>query len=315
MDLATEIDLDPERIERALHTIDPVFRDSPQYVDEQLCAALGRREVTVKPETANPVRSFKGRGAGNAIAGLPEGSHLVCASSGNFGQAVAYAGRARGMRVDVFTLDDPNPHKLARMEAFGARVTAAGPDSSTVRQRAKAFADEGQGRVFLEESRMAAIAEGAGTIGVELLRRGRFDTVVLPVGDGALISGVACWIKANAPETRIVGVNAEGAPAMFHSRRAGHPVALDRVETIADGINLREVSATAVGRVRALVDDIVLVPDTALTDAMALAADTLGILLEPAGAAGLAAIATCDIPGDRLATVLTGANPRPSEGR
>ncbi len=170
-------------------------------------------------------------------------------------------------------------------------------------------------RVHLQDGLQAAIAEGAGTIGVELTRGApcatAFDAVVLPVGDGALINGVGRWLKEHAPRTRIVGVNAEGAPSMLESLRAGRAVGIERARTFADGIAVRRPPEASVRRARALVDEIVLVTDEAIATAMELAARTLGIVLEPAGAAGLAAIAEGAVPGDRLATVLTGANPRP----
>ncbi|WP_236570395.1 pyridoxal-phosphate dependent enzyme [Streptomyces mexicanus] len=122
------MDLDVARIENAVQVIDPVFLNTPQYLDEQLCSALGDRAVTVKVETANPVRSFKGRGADLMLSTLAPGTPVVCASSGNFGQAVAYAGRARGMPVVVFVPETVNPVKRGRMETFGARVIAAGAD-------------------------------------------------------------------------------------------------------------------------------------------------------------------------------------------
>ncbi|WP_284466840.1 pyridoxal-phosphate dependent enzyme [Actinomadura madurae] len=140
-----------------------------------------------------------------------------------------------------------------------------------------------------------------------------FDAVVLPVGDGALINGVGRWMKEHAPGTRIVGVNVEGAPSMLESLRAGRAVCIDRARTFADGIAVRSPPEASVRRARALVDEITLVTDEAIAAAMELAAHTLGIVLEPAGAAGLAAIAEGMVPGDRLATVLTGANPRPEQ--
>jgi threonine dehydratase len=294
------VDLDVARIEKAVQVIDPVFLDTPQYLDEQLCRALGGRAVTVKLETANPVRSFKGRGADLMLSTLAPGTPVVCASSGNFGQAVAYAGRARGMPVEVFVPETVNPGKRERMEAAHARRH---PD-----------------RCYLQDGHQAAIAEGAGTIGVELTRGAPggadgpgLDAVVLPVGDGALINGVGRWMKEHAAGTRIVGVNAEGAPSMLESLRAGRAVRLERVRTFADGIAVHSPPEASVRRARALVDEIVLVTDEAIAAAMELAAHTLGIVLEPAGAAGLAAIAQGLVPGDRLATVLTGANPRPQQ--
>ncbi|MFB4320514.1 threonine/serine dehydratase [Actinomadura sp. 21ATH] len=313
------MDLDVRRIEKAVQVIDPVFLDTPQYLDEQLCRALGDRAVTVKVETANPVRSFKGRGADLMLSTLAPGTPVVCASSGNFGQAVAYAGRARGMPVKVFVPETVNPDKRERMETFGALVITAGTDGTSAREAAAAHAERHPHRVYLQDGLQAAIAEGAGTIGVELTRGASggtgFDAVVLPVGDGALVNGVARWMKEHAPGTRIVGVNAEGAPSMRESLGAGRAVSVDHARTFADGIAVRSPLEASVRRARTLVDEIVLVTDEAIAAAMELAARTLGIVLEPAGAAGLAAIAEGAVPGDRLATVLTGANPRPEQVR
>ncbi len=119
----------------------------------------------------------------------------------------------------------------------------------------------------------------------------RFDAVVLPVGDGALINGVARWMKEHTPGTRIVGVNAAGVPSMRESLRAGRPVTAERGVTFADGIAVRTPLEASVRRACELVDEIVLVTDEAIAAAMELAARTLGVVLEPAGAAGLAAIA------------------------
>ncbi|MFG1852750.1 threonine/serine dehydratase [Actinomadura geliboluensis] len=312
------MDLDVARIEQAMDVIDPVFLNTPQYLDEQLCRALGGRAVAVKLETANPVRSFKGRGADLVLSTLAPGTPVVCASSGNFGQALAYAGRARGMPVEVFVPETVNPAKRERMETFGARVVAAGPDGASARRAAAAHAGRRPGRVHLRDGFQAAIAEGAGTIGLELTRGPGgtgWDAVVLPVGDGALINGVARWMREHAPGTRIVGVNAEGAPSMLESLRAGRAVSAGSARTFADGIAVRTPLESSVRRARALVDEIVLVSDEAISAAMELAARTLGIVLEPAGAAGLAAIAEGAVPGDRMATVLTGANPRPEQAR
>ena len=151
-----------------------------------------------------------------------------------------------------------------------------------------------------------AVAEGAGTIGVELLRAGRLDTVVLPVADGALITGVGRWIKAHSPATWMVGV----CPAVAHSWRAGRVIRVEPADTIADGLAMSEPAPDALPRMRELVDDMVLVTDSALLDAMHLAARTLGLLIEPSAAAGLAAIAGHEaLPGRTLATVLTGTDP------
>src|SRR5262245_13460122 len=308
------LDLSVKRIEEAARTIDPVFLNTPQYADEQLNAALSSH-VVVKVETANPLRSFKGRGADFFMRQVDPGLTVVCSSTGNFGQAMAYTGRRRGSAVEVFVPENVNPVKLARMRAFGARVTLVGADSAASEAAARDCVAGRQGCVYVEDGKEVAIAEGAGTIGAELIQAGPFDTVVLPVGDGALITGVACWIKNRAPQTRIIGVWASGASSMALSWRAGKPVSTTRSDTIAEGIEVRVPVPESVVRLVALVDDMVLVDDSDLLEAMQLSVRTMGILLEPSAAAGLAAIRVHNLPGDRLATVLTGSNLRPEHLR
>jgi threonine dehydratase len=310
MGSTTGNDINLANIERAASVIDPVFLDTPQYVDEQLSAALGRRTI-VKVETANPIRSFKGRGADFLVSGLDPKQKIVCASAGNFGQAMAYAGRKRGMSVEVFVADDVNPVKVARMRSLGATVTGIDGDGEVAKRHAKASASENAGSVFVEDGEEPAITEGAGTIAVELLRAGRIDTIVVPVGDGALIAGIAQWLKEHSPKTRIVGVCATGSPAMANSWREGRVIPTERAETIADGIAVVVPIARSVERMKNLVDEIVLVDDSQLLQVMRLAIATLGLILEPSGAAGLAAIQAHAIPGDQLATVLTGSNIHP----
>ena len=132
----------------------------------------------------------------------------------------------------------------------------------------------------------------------------------MQVGDGALISGIARWLKAQSPHTHIVGVCASDAPAMKLSIDAGHPVRSDAT-TIAGGLAISEPIAASFERVRALVDEVVLVDDDDIRAAMALIADTIGLLVEPSGAAGVAALLRHSVPGERIAVVLTGACERP----
>jgi threonine dehydratase len=306
---SAEVDLSVRRIELAARSVDPVFLGSPPYVDEQLCAELGRR-VVVKIETANPLRSFKGRGTDFLIGQLEGARRLVCMSTGNFGQGVAYAARARGIPAEVFIPAGISPSKMDRIRSLGATVIEAGPDERAVKRAARERAATLDGAVFVEDGRDPRIAEGAGTIAVELLREHRPDTIVVPVGDGALITGIARWAKQVAPGTGIVGVCAAGAPSMLHSWRVGRPVPTERADTIAEGIRISDPIAESVARMHRLVDDIVVVDDEALIEAMRLAAATLGLLLEPAGAAGLAAIRHHNPPGDLVATILTGGNLR-----
>jgi len=303
-------DISLARIEAAARTIDAVFLSTPQFFDASLSAALSRH-VLVKVETANPIRSFKGRGADFLMHRLEPGQRVICSSTGNFGQAIAYAGRRSRVEVHVFVPVGSNPLKVARIEAFGAQITIAGRDSAECGEQACGYAASNPGCVLIEDAKEPAIAEGAGTIGVELLRSGPFDAIVLPVGDGALICGVARWFKEHSPSTRVVGVCASGAPSMVLSWRAKKQVCSERSDTIADGLEVRRPAPEAVARLCALVDDMVLVDDAELINGMRLAVQTLGLLIEPAAAAGLAALLSGHIAEDRVATVLTGSNVRP----
>lgn len=296
------MDLDLDRIARAAREVDKTFLGTPQYVDDQLSARLGKRVLT-KVETLNPLRSFKGRGADFAIAALPAGSTVVCSSTGgNFGQAIGYVARRRGLPAEVFVPSGTSPVKLARMTATGAVVHRVDGDAKAA---AVAHAAAAPDRVYLSDGLDPAIAEGAGSIGVELAAES-FDAVVVPVGDGALISGIARWLKETRPWVRVVGVAAAAAPALVESWRRNEVVVVPQENAFAAGITISHPEPVAVSRLRALVDDMVLVTDDELRSAMRLAAETLGLLLEPAGAAGLAALSR--VEAGSVATVLTGAN-------
>ena len=253
-------------IERALITIDPVFLNSPQYVCEPLAAALGCA-LTVKLEMLNPIRSFKGRGACHFVASLPPDARLVCASAGNFGQALAYACRARGLPLTIFASVNANALKIERMRALGATVALEGEDFDAAKLSAKAYAAGGGGQM-VEDGLAPLISEGAGTIGLELLRAGPFDALLIPLGNGAMYTGTARWVRAHAPATELIAVCAAGAPAMIESWRAGRVMSHAQITTIADGIGVRAPIAEAVADMAGITDDGLLVSDAAMIAAM-----------------------------------------------
>jgi threonine dehydratase/peptide deformylase len=303
------------RIAEAARCVDPVFLGSPALACAPV-SELARAAVTLKIETVNPIRSFKGRGADYfvgqaALAG--ERGPLVCASAGNFGQAMAYACRKRGIALTVFVARGANPLKVARIGALGADVVQAGDDFEAAKTAARTWAGA-RGARFVEDGREPQISEGAGSIAVELLAHGdAFDAVIVPVGDGALIGGMARWIKAASPATRVVGVCSHGAPAFRDAWRRGPgspPAVHGRADTIADGIAVRAPVDAAVADLHGLVDDIVLVDDGALIEAMRLVHAHAGLVTEPSGVAGLAAILASPETFARqtVATVVTGSN-------
>jgi threonine dehydratase len=301
---AGPIDLQPKHIEAAIDRIAPIFRGTPQFVDRQLSRVLGR-DVLVKVETFNPIGSFKARGASVLVRNLDPTKTWVCSTAGNFGQALAYLAGEQGAFVDVFVSSQVPSAKVARMRALGARVDVHDQPAAAARAHAGASED----RVLVIDGREPAMAAGAGTIGIELASAEPIDTVVVQIGDGALIAGVACWLASVAPKTRVVGVCASGAPAMARSLVAGRPVRVDGAGTIATALAITEPVAESLARVTALVDEIVLVDDDDLRRAAVLIADCLGVLVEPAGAAGVAALLGHgdELAGGRTAVILTGA--------
>ncbi|WP_405754078.1 pyridoxal-phosphate dependent enzyme [Streptomyces sp. NBC_01411] len=297
-----------EDIEEASRAIDSAFVNTPQFEDDALCAAVGRRLI-VKVETLNPVRSFKGRGADHFMRGLAPGRHVVCASAGNFGLALAWAANRHGVTVTVHCAENANAVKLARMRSLGAQLEVGGRDFDEAKERALRHAGEDRAAVFVEDGDHPRITAGAGTIAPELAALAP-DTVLVPVGNGALVNGVGTWFKARSPRTRVVGVCAAGAPAMALSWRAGEAVTTPTVRTAADGVAVRVPVPGALTTMLEVVDDMLLVDETAIGRAQALAHEHLGLVLEPAGAVALAAVPGFGA-GERPAVVLTGGNQAP----
>lgn len=301
------MNLSVARIAAAHAAIDPVFKDTPQFACAGLSGMLGR-DVLLKVETLNPIRCFKGRGNSWFAQQRKAGERVITASAGNFGQGLAYCGSRAGLRVTVVAAETANPLKLEAMRRFGAEVILHGADFDAAKLHAAELA-QATGAFFLEDGREPAIAEGAGTIALELLKSGtRPAAVYVPVGNGALICGVAAWVKAHAPETKVIGVVPEAAPSMLLSWREGRVVTTERADTIADGLAVRLPVDVAVDFMRGHVDGMVAVGDAHMQKAMRLLFRHAGIVVEPSGAAGLAAI--LDAPRDHapVATILCGGN-------
>ena len=295
-------------IREAADVIDPVFLNSPQFDCEPLSQRLGVTTV-LKVETANPIRSFKGRGTDFLLHRLGTNTPaLVCASAGNFGQGMAFACRKRGVRLTVFASHKANPLKLARMSGLGAKIELEVGDFDDAKAAARRHADK-HGAQFIEDGLIGAIGEGAGTIGLELTRHEKFDAVFVPLGNGSLVNGVGTWIKHASPDTRVVAVCAERAPSMALSWKARKAVDAPS-DSIADGIAVRVPIPAAVDITLDTVDDIALVSDDAMRDWMRRIFIDAGLVVEPSAAAGLAAIAerAHELRGKRVAAILTGGN-------
>ena len=306
---ASQRRLSIERIEAAVTSIDPLFLDTPQFESESLSAALGVRAV-LKVETVNPIRSFKGRGASLYMSGTPLGTEVICASAGNFGQAMAYAGRGRGIAVTVYAAEQANRLKVERMRALGANVVFFGEDFDAARAEARRVAEERGARLVVDSLDVETV-EGAGTIGLELLRLERpLDVLLVPLGTGALCNGVATVMKRRSPTTRIIAVAAAGASAMVESWRSGRLVEHDRTDTIADGLATRSPIPEAFADMRGLIDDALLVADGSMIVGMRLLHAHAGLVAEPSAAAGVAAILEDPerFRGSVVGTIICGGN-------
>jgi threonine dehydratase len=302
-------------VRRARGVIDPAFLGSPMLAQTSLDQALGLA-LALKVETLNPIRSFKGRGTEFFAAERLGSTPLICASAGNFGQGLAYAGRRRGRQVTVFAATGANPMKIEAMAGFGADVRLEGADFDAAKAAARQHAEQ-IGGIFVEDGAEPEIAEGAGTMALEMLEQGLdADAVLIPLGNGALAAGVALVLKEARPDLEIACVVAAGAPAMKLSLEAKSVVSTKSVSTISDGVAVREPVPYALECLAPLVDETRAVCEEATREAMRLLARHTGLIVEPAGAIGLAALLEDRerFKGRRVATILCGGNVDPALG-
>ena len=310
--------LTTEQIRRARARIDPVFLDSPQFVHEGLSARAGI-PVIVKVETVNPIRCFKGRGtwvAVDALAGegrIGPDRPVVVASAGNFGQGVAYAARALGVPAVVFTSRNANRAKIARMRALSATVIEEGEDFDDARTASEIYAAS-ESAELLVDGDDPRIAQGNASMGLEIgdaVRAGVLPApaaAFVPVGNGSLINGVASGLRSGAPGCRIIGVQAEAAPAMTLSWRAGHPIDTPSAATFADGIASRISLPAAVELMPGRVHDMVLCSEEALHAAQDVLTEELGVSAEGAAGASWAGLVAGPRPDGPALLIITGSN-------
>jgi threonine dehydratase len=286
-----ETRLDSTRIEAAREVIAPVFLDTPLYPCEALGRVLGCR-VSVKLETANPVRSFKGRGTELVLSGLAERGEraAVCASAGNLGQALAWSAQGRGVAVTVVASRSAPVAKLDRIRALDAELELVDGDFDLARERAVAIARE-RGIRLVEDSLDIETCEGAATIGLELVdTTPPFDTVLIALGGGALATGVGHVLKTRAPAVDVLCVQPAGAPAMTLSWLERRVVTTDSTSTIADGVAGRLPIPEVLDDLLLVADDALLVREESIVAGMRLLLEHAGLVVEPSAALGVAAI-------------------------
>jgi threonine dehydratase len=270
-------------------------------------------EVYLKLECLQRTGSFKIRGAYYAISKLKDkikAKGCVAASAGNHAQGVAYAASSAGVKATIVMPEFSPAAKIQATLGYGAELVLHGRTYDEAVKKASEICEEKKS-VFIHSFDDPRIIAGQGTIGLEMLEdMPELDVVVVPVGGGGLISGVAIALKNTKPNVKIYGVQASGAPSMARSLKEGKIVELPTVDTIADGIAIKRPSDLTFNITKELIDDIVVVDDDEIAHAIFMLLERCKQVVEPAGAVGLAALLSgkIDVKGKKVGAILSGGN-------
>lgn len=300
----------------ARHRIAPYLEPTPQREVPALSESLGGRAF-VKFENLNPTGAFKVRGGVNLMAALdPEerARGVLAVSTGNHAQSIAFAARVFGVRAVIYMPEAANPVKLAGVRALGAEVVLTGHDFDAARAACEARA-AWSGMRYIHSSNEPLLVAGVATYALEFLMAfPELDVIFVPLGGGSGVLGTAVVARAVNPAIRIVGVQAEGAPAVYESWRAGHYVETERIDTFAEGLATRQPFELPLQLLPRLVDEIMLVSDAELERAIRLLLATTGQVAEGAGAAAVAAAwkRRDELAARRVGLVLSGGNLPPA---
>jgi threonine dehydratase len=279
-------------VQRAAQTIRPLALRTPMEGSRWLSSLTGSA-VELKCENLQRTGSFKVRGAYTRMSYLSDEERalgVVAASAGNHAQGVALAAQALGIKATVFMPEGAPIPKEKATRGYGADVVFHGRYIEDSLAEARAF-QERTGAILIHPFDNADIVAGQGTVGLEILEQAPdVETIVVPCGGGGLLSGIAIAVKAMRPEVRVIGVQAEGAAAYPASLEAGHPVALESMATMADGIAVGLPGEVTFAMVRDLVDEVITVSEASLSGAVLATLERAKMVVEPAGAAAVAAI-------------------------
>jgi threonine dehydratase len=309
MDAQTHVDLPTIRAahdrirEQVIHT--------PVFTSQTFSAAAGC-PVLLKAESLQRTGSFKIRGAVNCLSQFtPEQRErgVVTASAGNHAQGVAMAGRLSGVKATVFMPLRASIAKVQATRGYGADVRLVGEAFDEAVAAAKAFAEE-TGAEFVSAFDHDHIIAGQGSVGLEILADvPDVTTVIVPVGGGGLMSGLAIALKETRPDIRIIGVQAEGANAFVQSYREKRVIKSPSVNTIADGIAIKRPAERTLHYIEKYVDEMIAVPDEATANAIVMLMERAKLVVEGAGAVGIAALQTGIVkPTGKTVVVLSGGN-------
>jgi threonine dehydratase len=271
-------------------------------------------DVRLKAEIFQRTGSYKIRGPLNKFTLLSDEEKrrgVVCSSAGNHAQGVALAAKIHGIHAVVVMAENATPSKIEATRGYGAEVVLHGTIWDEANEKAKELVRD-RGLTYIHPFDDLQLIAGQGTLGLEIVRDWpEVDVVVVPIGGGGLISGVAMAVKGIKPSVRVVGVESSGAPGMHDSVKAGKVVTLDRVDCIIDGLRVKRVGETTFEVVRRFVDEIVTLPDDRMFEAMLWIMAHSKLVVEGAAAAPVAALLSSLVrapTGARVACVLSGGN-------
>ena len=303
----------PAEFEEARRRVSAHAYHTPLVTSRTLSAATGF-EVRLKAEMFQRTGSYKIRGPLNKFPQLSEEQKrrgVICSSAGNHAQGVALAAAIHGIKAVVVMAENATPSKVAATRGYGAEVVLHGTIWDEANERAKELVRD-RGYTYVHPFDDLQLIAGQGTVGLEIMEDWpEADVLVVPIGGGGLISGIALAAKSRKPGIRIIGVESSGAPGMQLSVAAGHPVVLDRVDCVIDGLRVRRVGDHNVAIVRRVVDEIVTLPDAEIFDAMLWVMQHCKLVVEGAAAAPVGALLQGLVtapPGTRVVCVLSGGN-------
>ena len=302
-----------KKIEQAAKKIEPVVSRTPFAYAPVLSKRVGH-EVFLKKENLQVTGAFKLRGAFNKIATLGDEEKkvgVVAASAGNHAQGVAFSASYFGIPATIVMPENTPLTKVNGVKAYGAEVILHGANYDEAYGFAVEYAKQ-QGKSFVHPFADEEVMAGQGTIALEILQSAKdLDAVVVPIGGGGLIAGMASAIKQIDPSIKVIGVTAAGAPAMRNSYLLGKAVDSIEVRTIADGIAVRDTSPKTLQIILETVDDVVEVDDEEIADAILFLLENQKLVVEGAGAVGVAALLYDKLslaPNSKVAVVLSGGN-------
>jgi threonine dehydratase len=286
---------------------------TPLLPSRTLSEATGY-EVLLKAESFQRTGSYKIRGPLNKFANLSDAEKragVICSSAGNHAQGVALAAKLHAIRAVVVMAENATPSKIEATRGYGAEVVLHGTIWDEANERALELA-EAEGLTYVHPFDDLELIAGQGTVGLEIHDDlPDVHTVVVPIGGGGLISGIASALKSLSPDVRVVGVESSGAPAMERSVAEGRRIELDEVHCAIDGLKVKRVGENTLEIVSRLVDEIVTLPDERIFDALLWTLSRTKIVVEGAAAAPVAALLNglVDAPaGSKVVAVLSGGN-------